>query len=139
MEQIIRETILYAWGHKLFNLLLLTIATDILLGTLVAIKQKRLNSSASLNGIISKTAIIIIATYFALAAKTLEQEAIAITGWLILISTETLSIAELLAILRIKHVDTILEKIAKYSLDEKRSKYGVKKKPNREVIENDAE
>jgi toxin secretion/phage lysis holin len=139
MEQIIRETILYAWGHKLFNLLLLTIATDILLGTLVAIKQKRLNSSASLNGIISKTAIIIIATYFALAAKTLEQEAIAITGWLILISTETLSIAELLAILRIKHVDTILEKIAKYSLDEKRSKYGVKKKSNREVIENDAE
>jgi len=139
MEQIIRETILYAWGHKLFNLLLLTIVTDILLGTLVAIKQKRLNSSASLNGIISKTAIIIIATYFALAAKTLEQEAIAITGWLILISTETLSIAELLAILRIKHVDTILEKIAKYSLDEKRSKYGVKKKPNREVIENDAE
>lgn len=138
MDQLIRETLEYAWNHKIFTLLIITIITDMMLGTLVAIKQKRINSSASLNGIISKTAILVIATYFALAAKTLEQEAIAITGWLILISSETLSIAELLAILKIKHVDKILEKISKYSLEEKRIKYGIKQKTNKEETkEND--
>ncbi|GIW59397.1 MAG: hypothetical protein KatS3mg087_0463 [Patescibacteria group bacterium] len=124
------------WTDKLFQLLMVTILTDILLGTLVSIKYKKFASNIGSAGITKKVGELIAATYIAIVAFATGQNYIKETGMLILIGMEILSILELLSLLGIKGIEKVLLPIAKQSLDEKKEKYGIKQSEGENEYDN---